>query len=155
MGKKNRTPENPMTCGHHEDALTTVVDMKRSCATCAARRVLEMSKFVNPRALFHYIDLNESNADFLFNRLEALHSELVQQAREQIQTRTGSMTIERTHDGRPHPEFAPANRLSAAIYHLKKHWAWMRRTENGNKTPATKHRNQDRRRFAEFTESFA
>lgn len=159
-----KQPANPMTCGHHEDALTTTVDLKRSCATCAARRILEISKFVPARALQNYIEINESNSGLIFNRLESLHAELVQQAREAIQTRTGSMTIERTLDGRPHPEFEQANRLSAVIYHLKRYWDWKQRTANGTKKEHTRHRNEDRRppharqhrrRYAKFTEAFA
>lgn len=156
---KTKVPENHTTCGHPAVTLVTTVDGKRMCATDAAKRILEIAKFVPARGLQHYVDLNESNADLVFNRLEALHGELVQQAREAIQLRTGSMTIERTKDGRPAPEFADANLLSAAIYYLRRYWDWKQRTENGTKREHTRHRNEDRRphrqRYATFTESFA
>lgn len=156
--KTKQAAVNPMTCGHPEVTLVTTVDYRKACSTCGARRLLEISKWVPARALHHYVDLNESNADLIFNRLDSLHSELARRAREQIQARTGSMTIERTADGKPHPEFEAANRLSAAIYYLRRHHAWAQRTANGTKKIHTRHKNEDRRhrrKFADFAESFA
>lgn len=126
MSKKKQPALNPLTCGHHEDALCLTIDFKRYCATCSAKRINSMLQHISPRALQHYVPLDESNAERVFNRLHSLHLELRQAAQNAVQARTGSAKIDRTSKNVPHPEFASVNRLQEGIKALKRWWAWKR-----------------------------